>query len=68
MRIDIIGAGISGIVGVHSLRKCGHDKFVYEKTTLYGDLQRPSHEQMQRSIRNILDWKRQNINYEPSRF
>jgi len=34
---------------------------------LDGDLQLPSKELMQQSIQYVLEWKRANINYEPSR-
>jgi dimethylaniline monooxygenase (N-oxide forming) len=36
MRIGIIGAGISGIVAAHTLKKCGHDVVVYEKSADIG--------------------------------
>jgi dimethylaniline monooxygenase (N-oxide forming) len=36
MRIGIIGAGISGIVAAHTLKKCGHDIVVFEKSTDIG--------------------------------
>jgi pyridine nucleotide-disulfide oxidoreductase len=34
---------------------------------LAGELQLPSKEHMRQSIRHVLEWKRANINYEPSR-
>jgi dimethylaniline monooxygenase (N-oxide forming) len=34
---------------------------------LTGDLQLPSKEQMHQSMRNVLEWKRAHINFEPSR-
>lgn len=34
---------------------------------LDGDLQLPGKERMRESIRHVLEWKRANINYEPSR-
>lgn len=36
MRIGIIGGGISGIVAAHTLKKCGHDTVVFEKTNDFG--------------------------------
>jgi len=36
MRIGIIGAGISGIVAAHTLKKCGHAVVVFEKSSELG--------------------------------
>ena len=36
MKIAIIGAGISGIAAAHTLKKCGHEIVVYEKSAEYG--------------------------------